>query len=181
MCPVTLVASSSLQDYGLYRLPDSSGHGILQARILEWVAMPSSRGSSRHGLKPHLLRLLHGQADSLPVVPENSKWKFREMGWNWTRLWQLLSVHLRSCSSSQGRANGSSCDCFTLLQSCTVSQKGLQKESLQECIIYSGSFACQTQISFGEILLPHNSTRADPLQDLQGHTPDLPFRPIAGV
>ena len=29
------------------RLPDSSVHGILQARILEWVAMPSSRGSSR--------------------------------------------------------------------------------------------------------------------------------------
>ena len=27
-------------------LPDSSIHGILQARILEWVAMPSSRGSS---------------------------------------------------------------------------------------------------------------------------------------
>ena len=27
-------------------LPASSVHGILQARILEWVAMPSSRGSS---------------------------------------------------------------------------------------------------------------------------------------
>ena len=27
-------------------LPDSSVHGILQARILEWVAMTSSRGSS---------------------------------------------------------------------------------------------------------------------------------------
>ena len=26
--------------------PDSPVHGILQARILEWVAMPSSRGSS---------------------------------------------------------------------------------------------------------------------------------------
>ena len=26
--------------------PDSSVHGILQTRILEWVAMPSSRGSS---------------------------------------------------------------------------------------------------------------------------------------
>ena len=26
--------------------PDSSIHGILQARILEWVAVPSSRGSS---------------------------------------------------------------------------------------------------------------------------------------
>ena len=28
-------------------LPGSSVHGMLQARILEWVAMPSSRGSSR--------------------------------------------------------------------------------------------------------------------------------------
>ena len=28
-------------------LPGSSVHGILQARILEWVAMPFSRGSSR--------------------------------------------------------------------------------------------------------------------------------------
>ena len=28
-------------------LPDSSVHGILQARILEWVAKPSSRGSTQ--------------------------------------------------------------------------------------------------------------------------------------
>ena len=27
-------------------LPGSSVHGILQARILEWVAVPSSKGSS---------------------------------------------------------------------------------------------------------------------------------------
>ena len=27
-------------------LPGCSVHGILQARILEWIAMPSSRGSS---------------------------------------------------------------------------------------------------------------------------------------
>ena len=30
-----------------YSPPDFSLHGILQARILEWVAMPSSRGSSQ--------------------------------------------------------------------------------------------------------------------------------------
>ena len=30
-----------------YSLPGSSVHGILQARVLEWVAMPSSRGSSQ--------------------------------------------------------------------------------------------------------------------------------------
>ena len=33
-------------------LPGSSVHGILQARILEWVAMPFSRGSSDPGIKP---------------------------------------------------------------------------------------------------------------------------------
>ena len=33
----------SLMDYNL---PGSSVHGILQARILEWVAIPFSRGSS---------------------------------------------------------------------------------------------------------------------------------------
>ena len=36
--------------------PGSSVYGILQARILEWVAMPSSRGSSQQqGSKPGLL------------------------------------------------------------------------------------------------------------------------------
>ena len=37
------VVSDSLQPYGP---PDSSVHGISQARILEWVAISSSRGSS---------------------------------------------------------------------------------------------------------------------------------------
>ena len=42
--------------------PGSSVPGILQARILEWVAMSSSRGSSQGGLNP-LLRphLLHSR------------------------------------------------------------------------------------------------------------------------
>ena len=40
--------------------PASSVHGILQARILEWVAMPSSRGSSQPGDQTHVcLHLLH--------------------------------------------------------------------------------------------------------------------------
>ena len=30
-----------------YSLPGSSVHGVLQARILEWVDIPFSRGSSR--------------------------------------------------------------------------------------------------------------------------------------
>ena len=40
--------------------PGSSVHGTLQARILEWVAMPSSKGIfSTQGSSPHLLCLLH--------------------------------------------------------------------------------------------------------------------------
>ena len=35
------VVSDSLPPHGLY------GHGILQARILEWLAFPFSRGSSQ--------------------------------------------------------------------------------------------------------------------------------------
>ena len=38
--------------------PSSSVHGILQARILEWVVMPSSRGSSQPGSNWHLLCFL---------------------------------------------------------------------------------------------------------------------------
>ena len=50
--------------------PGSSVHGISQARILEWVAMPSSRGIfPTQGSNPHLLHLPHWQADSLPLAP----------------------------------------------------------------------------------------------------------------
>ena len=45
--------------------PVSSDNGILQARILEWVAMPSSRRSSRPRDWTHVLRLLHWQMGSL--------------------------------------------------------------------------------------------------------------------
>ena len=43
-------------DYGL---PGSSVHGILQARILEWVAIPFSRGSLTQGSNPGRQILYH--------------------------------------------------------------------------------------------------------------------------
>ena len=46
--------------------PGSSVHGILQARILEWVSMPSSRGSSQPRDQTCLLCHLHWQAGSFP-------------------------------------------------------------------------------------------------------------------
>ena len=42
-------------------------HGILQARILEWVAVPFSRRMSHPGIEPRSPTL---QADSLPAEPQ---------------------------------------------------------------------------------------------------------------
>ena len=50
-------------------LPGSSVHGISEARILGWVAIFSFRRSSRPGIKPKFLRLLHGQTDPLLSEP----------------------------------------------------------------------------------------------------------------
>ena len=51
-------------------LPGSSVLGILQARILEWVTMPSSRGSSRpRDWTPVSYVSCHWQAGSLLLVP----------------------------------------------------------------------------------------------------------------
>ena len=55
-----------MQPYGLL---GSSVHGILQVRILEWVAMLPSRGSSRPRDQTRLLCLLHWQESSLPLAP----------------------------------------------------------------------------------------------------------------
>ena len=44
--------------------PGSSLHGILQARILEWVAISFSKGSSQPGIESVSPAL---QADSLPL------------------------------------------------------------------------------------------------------------------
>ena len=49
--------------------PGSSVHGVPQARIVEWVAMPSSRGIFlTRGLNLCLFCLLHGQVGSLPLA-----------------------------------------------------------------------------------------------------------------
>ena len=55
--------------------PGSSGHGILLARILEWVAMPSFRGS----FQPRdwtcvSYSYLHWYVSSLPLAPTGKPW-----------------------------------------------------------------------------------------------------------
>ena len=46
-CAQSLQSCPALCDTLDFSLSGYSVHGISQARILEWVAMPSSRGSSR--------------------------------------------------------------------------------------------------------------------------------------
>ena len=46
VCAQSLQSCPILCDPMDYNPPSSSVHGILQARILEWVVMPSSRASS---------------------------------------------------------------------------------------------------------------------------------------
>ena len=58
--------------------PASSVHGILQARILEWVAMPSSRGSSQPRdwtCVSYVSCIGFTTSDALEALPWNRKWQ----------------------------------------------------------------------------------------------------------
>ena len=61
--------------------PGSSVHGIFQARILEWVAMPFSRGLSQHRDQTRVSRiarqiLYHLSYLGSPLVQENNPLKY---------------------------------------------------------------------------------------------------------
>ena len=58
-------------------LPGSSVHGIFQARVLEWVAIPSPGDLPNPGIKPGPPAL---QTDALPSKPPGKPWsqKYRE-------------------------------------------------------------------------------------------------------
>ena len=57
MCMLLLLLCPTLFDPMDHSLPGFSIHGILQTRILEWVAMPSSRRSSWPRDRTHLSRI----------------------------------------------------------------------------------------------------------------------------
>ena len=73
--------------------PGSSVHGILQARILEGVARPSSRGSSpTQGSNLCLLCLLHWQAGSLLLAPPGKTFQEQLS----LLIWWFLQADLKS-------------------------------------------------------------------------------------
>ena len=61
-----------------YSVPGSSVHGILQAKILEWVAMSSFRGSSQLRDQTHISFAPVLQADSLLLSHQGSPSKYIE-------------------------------------------------------------------------------------------------------
>ena len=72
-------------------LPGSSVHGILQARILEWVAIPFSRGPSKFDPGIIKLRSATQQTDSLPSEPPGKAW------WIWILNCHFFLFGSRSC------------------------------------------------------------------------------------
>ena len=64
--------ADSLHDPMDCSLPASSVYGILQARILEWVTMPSSRDLPNPGIKPMSPAAPALQMDSLPLSHQGS-------------------------------------------------------------------------------------------------------------
>ena len=79
-CKVSSVAFNSLQSHGLEPATGSSVHGILQARILEWVAMPSSKGSSQPRDRTRVSYVPWiGREGSLALVPSGKpRWMDKE-------------------------------------------------------------------------------------------------------
>ena len=67
-------------------LPGSSVHGILQARIMEWVAMPFSRCLLNPGIKPASSVAPALQVDSLPLSHQWSPHLRIYTNWNYTEV-----------------------------------------------------------------------------------------------
>ena len=82
-------------------LPGSSVHGIVQARILEWVAIPFSRNLPNLGTEPGSSAL---QAVSSPSIPNN---KLPCFLWTWETVYWLVSQMTKMPSQHNWRPDAS--------------------------------------------------------------------------
>ena len=69
MCGVLTLAQSCLRESVDCSPPGSSVHGVFPARILEWVSISLSKGSSRPRDQTFVSMSPALQADSLPLAP----------------------------------------------------------------------------------------------------------------
>ena len=98
-------------------LPGSTVHGILQARILEWVATPSSMGSSQPKDQTCVSSVyVHWQGDSLPLVPPGKPSWTAKGGGGGSQLPQVQSVGGKNIISREFKNNNKTRSvCFVLL------------------------------------------------------------------
>ena len=82
--------------------------GILQARILEWVAMPSTGIFPTQRLYSCLLCLLHWQVGSLPLVPLGTIIEFRSVQFSCSVMSSALRSHGPACQTSLSISNSQS-------------------------------------------------------------------------
>ena len=101
-------------------LPGSSVHGIIQARILEWVAISYPKRSSGPSDPTRLLCLLHWQVDSLPMC-------HREAICGLTHLFKAWFVqHQEWILRKTGDFVAVMCQCgFILGKKCTILVSGV--------------------------------------------------------
>ena len=121
--------------------PDSSAHGIFQARTLEGDATSYSRGSSRPKDWTCVLGLLHWQVDSLPPAPPGKCLTFINITYNYEALctgWKyflgiifnivLIFVHTKSLQS-----------CWTLVAHQAPLSMGILQARILEWVAMSSS------------------------------------------
>ena len=92
MCVSHSVMSDSVTPWTIaHQVPWGAVHGILQARILEWTAIPFSRGSFQPGIEPRSPAL---EADSLlskpPGKPPNRSLPI-------FKVYTVINIYLLTC------------------------------------------------------------------------------------
>ena len=82
---------------------DYTVHGILQTRILEWVAFPSTGNLPNPGIEPRSATL---QVDSVPAKPQgkpkNTGVDSLSLPWKWTRVSCIAGILLTNWAMREG-------------------------------------------------------------------------------
>ena len=99
-CQLLSRVQLSAAPWAVVRQAPFTVHGILQSRILEWVAIPFSRGLPDPGIEPRTRSL---QADSLPSEPPGQALRLISFGWKWRKAVKRLAhrvKHLNVCCAA---------------------------------------------------------------------------------
>ena len=157
---------------------DYTVHGILQARILEWVAFPFSRGSSQHRDRTQVFRILGGFFIS---------WATRDVrGQGYLHLWQvrllghLINFHLKQKLGPTSRSFSifstallSPCLSFShlLLPPPSVTFPSAQDGVWMHCLSSVLLFTKNQDSTGVDLEMPMNKTPCDTVefQDISGH------------